>query len=320
MKIYPYILIFLLAGCQIAFGWSYNSHVNMTALAAAYVFNLDTSAAAPKVAPFQVRIKYDVHEDFGETVGMSLNLLGTGGILESFVGAIIDVTVLEDKFKVDTIMTYPPPKKPSVNTLYKIMKEAGSDPDTYDARTGLIGRGEMLVGHIYGPNGIGFADFMAQFCYNQAVKAWKQNQKNQAFVFLAYASHYIEDCGIPVHAEADYRNLDVLQWQMGYHSFTEDYVADHWMEKYQATAAEAAQVPMPVCDIGAMVRSLAMETNPDIAEWNKAWGQKGGKYNPGDQPANQKKFDELVKQEIWRCVPRVSGLFMKFKQEVMGGK
>jgi hypothetical protein len=309
---------FVLSGSAV-FAWSYNSHVGMTGAAAAYVFNLDKSATAPIVKPFSVNIKYDMHVDFGKTAGMGFNISGTGGVLESFVGSIIDMTVIDEKFKVDTTMNYPPPKKPQLNTLYKIMREAGSDPDTYDAKTGLIGRGQMLIGHIYGPNGIGFADFMVEFCYNQAVNAWKQNQKNQAYVFLAYASHYLEDCGIPLHAEADYRNLRSLQMALKYHTFTEDYVSENWQVRgYQAIADSAARVPMPVCDISAMARSLAMETYPDLAEWNRAWGEKGGgDYQKGDEPVNQKVFDELIRQEIWRCVPRVSGLFMKFKQEVM---
>ena len=63
---------------------------------------------------------------------------------------------------------------------------------------------------------------------------------------------------------------------------------------------------------------ISVRTSPDLAEWNKAWGQTGGgDYEDGDEPANVKKFDELVKREIWRCVPRIAGLFMKFKDEVI---
>ncbi|MBN1999787.1 hypothetical protein JW935_19685, partial [candidate division KSB1 bacterium] len=221
----------------------------------------------------------------------------------------------------DTYMIYPDTAKDKkhLNTLYKIMAHAGTAPDDFDGPTGLIGDGEMLIGHIYAPNGIGFADFMTQYFYNEAVEAWKKNQKYHAAVYLCYASHYLEDAGIPVHAEADYRNLDVLQWQLGYHSYTESYVADNW-SKYSATSDSAAAVPMPVCDISSMVRSLAMETYPDVAGWTKAWGYKGGgDYKKGDEPVNVKMFDELVKQEIWRCVPRVSGMFLKFKTEVMKG-
>ncbi|MCK5455119.1 MAG: hypothetical protein KAJ16_12190 [Calditrichia bacterium] len=315
--IISFSLIYIFLGSSMIYPWGYYSHTGMTAAAAREVFNLDTSKTAPKISQFKVNIKYDMEVDFGKTVGMSLGILGTAGFLESFVGSIIDMEISKDKFRVDETLTYPPPKKPYVNTLYKIMAEAGSDPDTYDANTGLAGKGKMLVGHIYAPNGIGFTDIMAEFCYNNAVKAWKQKNKNEAFVWLSYASHYVVDAGIPVHAEADYRNLNVLQWQLKYHTFTESYVSNNW-QKYKATADSAAKVPMPVCDIGAMVRSLAMETYPDLAEWNKAWGQKGGEeYKKGDEPANVKKFDELVKREIWRCVPRIAGLFLKFKNEEM---
>ena len=40
----------------------------------------------------------------------------------------------------------------------------------------------------------------------------------------------------------------------------------------------------------------------------------------GDQPVNQRMFDEVVRREIWRCAPRASGLFLKFKHEVMKQK
>ena len=302
---------------KVVYPWSYYSHVGMTRAAARYVFNLDTTSTAPKIGEFTVIIKYEMHIDFAKTVGKNLGFFG--GLLESFIGSIVDMKLSEDKFKVNETMTYPPPKKKYLNTLDKIIAEAGSHPDDFDKKTGLIGEGDMLLGHIYAPNGIGFADYMVEFFYNKADTAYQKGKKNEAFVYLAYASHYLVDAGIPVHAEADYRNINVLQWQLKYHSYTEKYVSENW-KKYQATADSAAKVPMPVCDIRAMVRSLAMETYPDIAEWNHAWGSKGGgEYKTGDQPANQKRFDELVRQEIWRCVPRVSGLFMKFKQEVMKG-
>jgi hypothetical protein len=313
-------IIGILFSINMVYSWGYWSHAGMTGAAAREVFNLDTSNTAKKIGTFKVNIKYDMQVDFGKTVGMGLGILGTPGVLESFVGSIIDVTVLKDKFKVDHTITYPPLDKTSwCNTLYKIMREAGAHPDSFDAKTGLIGDGEMLLGHIYAPNGLGFTDIMAEFCYNKAEKAWPK-KKNEAFVWLSYTSHYLVDAGIPVHAEADYRNLHVLQWQIRYHAHTESYISHNW-KKYKASADSAAKFPMPVCDIGATVRSLAMETYPDLAEWNKAWGQKGGgDYEKGDEPANVKKFDELVKREIWRCVPRIAGLFMKFKMDVIDKK
>jgi len=310
-------IIGIFLSSNIVYPWGYWSHAGMTGAAAREVFNLDASKTATKIDTFKVNIKYDMQVDFGKTVGMGLGILGTPGVLESFVGSIIDVTVLKDKFRVDHTMTYPVlDKKKEVNTLDKIMREAGTHPDSFDAKTGLIGEGDMLLGHIYAPNGLGFTDIMAEFCYNNAVKAWMKNE-DESFVWLSYASHYIVDAGIAVHAEADYRNLHVLQWQLRYHTFTEKYVSNNW-KKYKATADSAAKFPLPVCDIGATVRSLAMETYPDLAEWNKAWGQSGGgDYQEGDEPANVKKFDEVVKREIWRCVPRIAGLFMKFKEDVI---
>jgi len=158
-------------------------------------------------------------------------------------------------------------------TLDNIIAVAGSDPDSIDEGTSLIAKGECLIGHIYAPNGIGFADVMVELFYDKAVAVWKAGYENRAYVYLAYASHYFEDAGIPLHAEADYRNLSTLQWQLSYHSATEAWVSDNWeTHNFQTVADSAAKVPMPICDIGAAVRSLAMEIYPDIAEWNKAWG------------------------------------------------
>ena len=319
MRCIGFLTLVLVVAAPVVWGWGYNSHVGMTRAAAQFVFGLDTTDAAPKVKKFKVHIKYSMHSDFARGMGKNLSIMGGGGILESFVGSMIDMKLSKDKFAIDTWLEYPPPDSLALDTWWEIMGLAGYHPDKYDGPTGLLGEGEMTIGHIYGPGGFGFADQMCEWAYGQAVKAWKANKPNEAKVFLGYASHYLEDCGISVHAEADYRNLKVMQEQIVYHSYTEGYVSVHWDKYFQATADSAAKVPMPVCDIAATARALSMETYPDVAEWYAAWGNKGGgaEYDGTGIPANQKLFHEVVRREIWRAVPRVSGLMLKFKNEVM---
>lgn len=320
MRVGAFLTFLLVIAVPCTYGWGYDSHVGMTRTAAQFVFGFDTTATAPKVKPFTVKIKYDMNVDFCKSMGKNLNLMGGGGLIESFVGSAIDKELSNSKFKVDTQISYPTKEQPQWDTLYEIMGLAGQHPDVFDEPTGLLGDGVMTIGHIYGPNGFGFADEMTEWCYGKAVEAWKAKKEEEALVFLGYACHYMEDCGIAVHVEADYRNLRVMQEQSVYHSYTEGYVSKHWKaRKYQAMADSAAKFPMPVCDIGATARALAMETYPDITEWMKAWGNKGGgeSYDGTGQPANPKLFDEVVRREIWRCVPRVSGLMLKFKHEVM---
>jgi len=306
MKKIILITLCLLIGTTSIYPWSGASHRGITRAAAKAVFTLDTVTKVQLSVP----VKYDMSDkaDFGATIGMGFG--GTfGSVFSAFIGSIIDQTVIASRFKVDTTMKYN-------STMDSIFTLAGSEPDEYDATTGLIGN-NCLLGHACAPNGIGFCDLMAQLFYNKAVDAWKNNKKNLALVYLGYASHYMEDAGIPVHAEADYNSLSSLQWQWTYHNFLEGWIANNW-SKYQATADSAAKVPMPVCDIPATVRSLALEANPDIAEWNHAWGYSpGGEQADYKKPANEVRFDELVRQAIWRCVPRIAGLFMKFKTEVM---
>lgn len=293
--------------------WGGKSHSGMTKAAAKSVFNLDTLTTYT----VKVHVEYNMSVDFAKTVGMGIG--GNFSPVAALIGTIVDKAVIDKKFDVKWDSTF-------VGTQDKLFELAGSAPDNFDAPTGLIGEGDCLIGHIYAPNGIGFADYMVEYFYKKAVDAWKKN-KNLAFIYLGFASHYFVDAGIPVHAEADYRNLNVLQWQYKYHSYTEGWISDNWDFRYKSTVDSAAQVALPVCDIGAGVRSLAFETYPDIAEWNSAWGAKGGTSfeemmgsesgsTVKEDPQNLTRFDELVKMEIWRCVPRVVGLFIKFKKEV----
>lgn len=313
------ILIYIFTGLipVSSFSWIGDAHRDMTESAMKAVLKLDNTKPLKKDTVF---IKYDLPMNFAQSIFMNVGLAGGGGIVESFIGFIVDQTVWDDQMEVDTFMVYPPPGKPNM-TLYQMVRECGRSPDDFDAKTGLIGEGDCLIGHIITPNGIGFADYLAEHFYNLAVKNYKKN-KQKAYAYLGYATHYIEDAGIPLHTEADWSNIQGLQFQYNFHTYTEKWVDANW-SRYKGTADSAAMAPMPVCDIRAMVRALAYETSPDITQWTQAWGMKGGgdwdsdDISKNPNPSNIKKFDDVVKRCIWRIVPRVSGLFAKFKQDVM---
>ncbi len=309
MKIKYLIVVGLLFVSHTAWSWGYNTHFGLTRAASRYVFNPNRKTQIKLSVP----VKWDMADvDFGKTIGMSMG----GGLFESYIGMIIDNAALKDKYKVDMTLDYPYKGSrlamKDSSSMDVIMAVAGTDPDSIDQDTGLLEQGECLFGHSYAANGVGFADVMTEYFYKLAVKTWKSDQKT-ALVYLCYASHYLADAGVPVHAEADYRNIKTIQWQMSFHNSSERWVGENWdTMKYQAVADSAAQVPMPVCDIASMVRSLAIETYPDLAEWSQAWGYKAGTSTP----ANIKKLDDMVRMEILRVVPRISGMFIKFKDEV----
>ena len=238
--------------------------------------------------------------------------IGPVGLVCSAIGAIADVAVSEDRYSIDTQMVY------DDSLEIDIITRAGEDPDTFDDKTGVFDKGMVLLGHMYGPNGLGFADYMTEFFYNEAVKSYKKGKRVEALVYLGYASHYMVDVAIPVHAEADYLSQDNLTPQFELHSKIEKWPSENWTtkfgdESFDDTAQKAAKVPMPVCDIQATVRSMGLETYQKLSRWYKAWDVNSA---TPDEPKYKSEFINLVREQLWMCVPRVSGLFLKFKKEV----
>jgi hypothetical protein len=293
------VLFCLLIYPVFLYPWGATTHRGMTRAAAKTILKMGSKP----VTNLSVHIYYDLNIDFFQTI-----LKGTGkmeGMLLSSIGAIIDKSISDDKIKVDSTKIY------KNTTEIKMMAEAGQDPDDFDKKTGVFGESTGLIGHIYAPNGLGFADFMTKFFYDKAIKEYNAGKHQRGLAYLGYATHYIVDVAIPVHAEADFLNQKNLQLQWDLHNKLEDWVSDNWNTYFQVTADSAAKVPMPACDIGAMVRGLGLETYPTLAEWYQAWG-----LSSNNAPKNLNWFIDLVKESIWRCVPRVSGLFLKFRDAV----
>ncbi len=304
------ILSFSIAGQLYA--WGGDTHRGMTRAAAKFVFGPFSTV---KIDSFFVPVNYSMAANFSKTMMMGF----AGGVFSTFVGLTLDNTVFKDDLAVDDTMYYGYPETGPM-TVASMFAEAGQDPDNFDGEVLMDGGPKVL--HMYSPNGIGYADVMTEYFYNKAKDAISNKDTLKAFVYLGYASHYLADCGIPVHTEMDFINIKVLLWQWKFHHHMEDWISSNWSKKwnmkngsvisFSEEADSAAKVPVPVCDVAGSVRSLSFETYPDLAEWMDAWGND---VNKG--PKDEEKFIELVIQEIWRSVPRITGMFMKFKTEEM---
>lgn len=297
---------------QKSFGWGGDSHRGMTRAAAKFVFGpFNTN----RIDSFFIPIKYSMAANFSKTMMMGF----AGGIFSTFVGLTLDNLKFKDDLAVDDTMHYGN-SETGVMSVITMFAEAGQDPDNFDGEVLMDGGPKVL--HMYSPNGIGYADLMTEYFYDKAKYAISKKDTLSAYVYLGYASHYLADCGIPVHTEVDYINIKVLLWQWKFHHHMEDWISSNWSKKWKMedgslisfaeVADSAAKVPLPVCDVAGSVRTLSFETYPDLAEWMDAWGNDVDKG-----PKDQAQFVKLVIQEIWRCVPRITGMFMKFKNEEM---
>jgi len=290
------LIILIYVTC--AFGWGGDTHRGMTKAAVHAIFGVDST-----IVNLSFKVAYDPDAYIATTV-----LMGFGGNyspLATFTGLVLDETYVDSKLTVDTTWVY---KNITADSMFT---EAGQDPDNIDDETGLAGNGKVLLGHMYTPNGIGYADQMTQYFYDKAVDAYKnKNDKYLAFAYLGFASHYFEDAFIPCHVESYYLDVDNLMFQLHAHSAVESWTSNNWNALFQKEAEEAAKYPMPVCDIAATVRSMALETYWDTTPMMKAWGVGSG------SPKDLKRFKQLVNKEIWRCLPRISGMYLKFKEDV----
>jgi hypothetical protein len=302
MKKITFLLLIILCQTQSSFPWGGTTHRGMTKAAAEAIIPL----LDDKPDSFSVAVKYNMMIDFFQTIFKGMGTEASG-LLFSAIGAIADLAISEDRYDIDTTMKY------GNMTELEIISEAGQDPDDFDDGTGIFGNGKCLVGHMCAPNGLGFADYMVNFFYEKAVASYKKGKRLEALVYLGYACHYLVDVGLPVHAEANFLNQKNIQAQWEIHSKIEDWISNNWEYSFQKIADEAAKAPLPVCDIQAMVRSLGLETYEKLSEWYKAWDVSSANTS---EPRYKSDFMALVKEQIWRTVPRASGLFLKFKKEV----
>ncbi len=300
MNKFIYLIVLILYFPSSSFCWNRNPHREMTKAAAKQVLRLDDKT----LYTVSVKVKYNMLDDFFTTICAGIDM-GAGGIISSAIGAIADVAISETKYEIDTSVDI------KDSTELDIMTECGHEPDWFDAGTGLFGEGDCMVGHMYTPNGLGFADYMTDYFYKKAVTSYKAGSKLEGLAYLGFASHYLADVGLPIHEEADYLNQKNIQLQKQLHGAIEDWSETDW-PTLQATVDSAAKCPMPACDIQGMVRGLGLETYPKLAEWYNAWDVKSGL----SKPKYESNFRILEKEAIWRIVPRITGLFMRFKKEV----
>jgi hypothetical protein len=297
-----FLFLFCLFIGNEAFSWSIQTHEHVTQAAAQAILHPSNSSTTH----LTVTVKYDMITDFFHSMFKSIGI-GEVGIVCSAIGAGADLYVSADRYSIDTKMVY------DDSTELSIMTRSGEDPDTFDDKTGVFGSGKVMLGHMYAPTGLGFADFMTELFYDKAVESYQKGNRMEALVYLGYASHYMIDASIPVHAEADYLNQKNLTPQWEIHSKIEKWISDNDSTLFRKTEKAAAKVPMPVCDIQATVRSMGLETYQKLSRWYKAWDVNSATPT---EPKYKSEFIDLVKEQLWMCVPRVSGLFLKFKKEV----
>ena len=291
---------------QLLLAWTTIEHKGMAKSAEKVVLHLDSTK---HISSVQVPVKFDVMSNIATLVFAGA---GDAGMIGAFIGSIVDLGLSEAKMKINTTMTYPPPKTKSW-TEDSLIMQACYDPDTYEKDAAVFGDGKVIITHMYTPNGIGFADYFTEYFYDKAVTEFKSGQRLKALAYLGYAGHYLTDAALPSHDEADYLNMKNIMGQAILHSEFEDWIEDNWNSVFQATSDSAAEAPMTICDIGASVRSMALESAPDFAEWLTAWGS-----YLNTSPADPDKMAELTRRTIYRCVPRLAGLYLKFKTEAMG--
>jgi len=292
---------------QLLFAWTTIEHKGMAKSAVKAVLHLDDTK---QIYSVQVPVKFNVVSNIATLVFAGA---GDAGMIGAFIGGIVDLSLSEDRMKIDTKMTYPP--KNTIMSEVGLVMQACYDPDNYERNAAIFGDGKVIITHMYTPNGIGFADYFTEYFYNKAVTEFTNGQRLKALAYLGYASHYLTDAALPSHDEADYLNMKNLMGQAMLHSNFEDWIENNWDDVFQATSDSAAEAPMTICDIGASVRSMALESAPDFAEWLAAWGSYLNSY-----PADSDKMAELTRRTIYRCVPRLAGLYLKFKTEAMDSK
>ncbi len=299
-----YLVCCLILPAQQLLSWTGIEHQGMTKSAAKAVLKLND---AKLIAAVQVPVEFSVTSNLWST---AMGGAGDAGIIGAYIGGIVDLALSADRMNINTTMSYPP--QDQVMTELSLIMQCGYDPDKYEKDAAVFGDGQVIITHMYTPTGIGFADYYTEFFYDKAVAAYKAGKRLLALAYLGYAGHYLTDAALPTHDEADYLNMKNLLGQAFLHGQFEDWIEDNWETGYnfQASADSVTAAPVPVCDIAAMVRSMALESAPDYAEWLEAWGSYANSW-----PEDKDKLAGLVRLTIRRCVPRLAGLYIKFKSE-----
>jgi hypothetical protein len=179
-------------------------------------------------------------------------------------------------------------------------------PDDFDAPASAM-KGASF-GHMYIPAGGGFADGMCKFFFTKAVREYKAGNQRLAYGYLAMSAHYLEDCGFPPHNEKNYLDPGADIWQALYHSKTEAWIRDStvWYSTFDATCDTFARSALPACDPVMAVHSLA---------WECTWYDQDFK----DSAVKADKTDciAITRKCLKAIVPRITGLFVAFKQKTM---
>ncbi len=177
-------------------------------------------------------------------------------------------------------------------------------PDDFDSPTKAMG---ALFGHMYIPAGGGFADGMCKFFFNTAVREYKAGRRRIAYSYLAMAAHYLEDVGFPPHNEKNYLDPAADIWQATYHGKIEDWIADstHWYDNFDATCDSFARAPLPACDPVIAIHTLA---------WECCWYDQS--FKDTSIRDDKSEMITICRTCLHAIVPRVTGLFVAFRQKI----
>jgi hypothetical protein len=298
------MLILFLAVMPSLFGWGGRTHRRLTYWAWKRAGLPESSGTV------NVKVNWDLEDIQDELGAEGSDMMGFCVLL---LGAITgaDFIVADD------------------STIYKSVTDSalfsdwGAIPDHFDTSAETVEGAN--IAHMYIPGGVGFADGMCLFFFNQAVKEYKKGNKRIAYAYLAMSAHYLEDCGFPAHNEKDYFNPQADLWQAKHHHKCEDWIADstNWMTYFDGVCEKYSKTSLPACDPRQAVHTMSWETVYDNQIFKNAWSSEAKYFSNWDTEAVWKK--ELlekkpktvkeVSQLIAKLEPRIVGLFLAFKEQ-----
>jgi hypothetical protein len=284
------VIFLLLIVSNYGYGWSRLTHERITYWAWKY-------SGMPSFSPFP-----------GDTIlPVRWNLDSVQSVLgfqkydmQGFLLTIFAAASAKNFYDIDTRDTIP--ESFSDSAIFSVW---GSRPDKYDGPTKALG---ALFGHMYIPAGGGFGDGMCKLFFEKAVREYKANNRRRAFAYLAMSAHYLADIGFPPHNEKNYLDFGADIWQAAYHGKTEDWIADstHWYDHFDMTCDSFARAPLPACDPALAVHGLA---------WECSWYDQP--FKDASVKDDKTEMIEICRTCLRAVLPRVTGLFMAFKQKIL---
>jgi hypothetical protein len=284
--LYIIVTLLLITSSQ-AFGWGGESHKRMTYLAWKYS-GLPTSSGMAIVP-----VIWNM-DSVQQTLGL------TGVDMEGFLLTLF-ATASGADFNINALDTIEASLSDSA-----LFYQWGRIPDDFDQPSAAM-KGALFA-HMYIPAGGGFADGMCKLFFNRAVREYKAGNQRRAYGYLAMSAHYLEDCGFPPHNEKNYLDPGADVWQALHHTDVEDTIGSStlWYGTFDATCDSFARAPLPACDPVMAVHSLA---------WECTWYDQA--FKDASVKADMTDLIVITKKCLKAIVPRVTGLFIAFKQKTM---